>query len=163
VLVAGIGNVFLGDDGFGVALASRLARRELGPGVEVVDYGIRGMDLAYAMPDYDVVVLLDATPRGDAPGTLYVIEPELDDADPVTVDGHGMDPVSVLALVRAIGGRLPRTLGVGCEPASAISADDDELVADLTEPVRQALDEGVRVVESLLAELEREQSKEGRT
>jgi hydrogenase maturation protease len=163
VLVAGIGNVFLGDDGFGVALASRLARRELPPGVEVVDYGIRGVDLAYAMPEYDVVVLLDATPRGDAPGTLYVIEPELDDSDPVTVDAHGMDPVNVLALVRAIGGQLPRTLVVGCEPATAISPDDEELVADLTEPVRQALDEGVRVVEALLAELERDQSKEGQT
>jgi len=163
VLVAGIGNVFLGDDGFGVALASRLARRELAPGVDVVDYGIRGMDLAYEMPEYDVVVMLDATPRGDAPGTLYVIEPELDDDDPVTVDGHGMDPVSVLALVRAIGGRLPRTLVVGCEPGSAISPDDDELVADLTEPVREALDEGVRVVESLLADLDREQRKEGQT
>jgi hydrogenase maturation protease len=163
VLVAGIGNVFLGDDGFGVALASRLARRELAPGVEVVDYGIRGMDLAYAMPDYDTVVLLDATPRGDVPGTLYVIEPELDDDAPVTVDGHGMDPVSVLTLVRAIGGRPPRTLVVGCEPATAISPDDDELVADLSEPVRQALDEGVKVVESLLADLEREQRKEPHT
>ncbi len=78
ILVAGIGNVFLGDDGFGVALAGRLARRELPAGVEVVDYGIRGMDLALAMQDdYAAVVLLDATPRGEPPGTLYVIEPEL--------------------------------------------------------------------------------------
>ena len=81
VLVAGIGNVFLGDDGFGVALAGRLARRTLPPGVEVVDFGIRGMDLAYALPEYDAAVLLDATPRGQAPGTLYVIEPSLDALD----------------------------------------------------------------------------------
>src|SRR5439155_31333 len=75
ILVAGVGNVFLGDDGFGVALAGRLAARELPAGVKVVDYGIRGMDLAYALGEgWDAVVLLDATPRGRAPGTLYVIE-----------------------------------------------------------------------------------------
>src|SRR3954467_12260006 len=88
ILVAGIGNVFLGDDGFGVALAERLAERELPAGVEVVDYGIRGMDLAYALQDgYDAVVFLDATPRGDQPGTLYVIEPELDEGE-VAIDTH---------------------------------------------------------------------------
>src|SRR5207248_1064837 len=81
ILVAGIGNVFLGDDGFGVALADRLSRRELPPGVEVVDFGIRGMDLAFAMQEgYDAVVLLDATPRGSSPGTLYVIEVEDEEA-----------------------------------------------------------------------------------
>ncbi len=75
ILVAGIGNLFLGDDGFGVALADRLARRALPDGVEVVDYGIRGMDLAFAILDgYHAVVLLDATPRGGAPGTLYLLE-----------------------------------------------------------------------------------------
>ncbi|MFL5840040.1 MAG: hydrogenase maturation protease [Thermoleophilaceae bacterium] len=159
VLVAGIGNVFLGDDGFGVALAGRLARRELPPGVDVVDYGIRGIDLAYAMPDYETVVLLDAAPRGDPPGTLYVIEPQLE-GEAVTVDAHGMDPVNVLGLVRALGGRLPRTLVVGCEPATHVSPDDDELVADLSEPVRLALDEAVRLVESLLSELEPDSREE---
>src|SRR5687768_20731 len=95
ILVAGIGNVFLGDDGFGVALAGRLARRELPPGVDVVDFGIRGMDLALAMQDdYEAAVLLDATPRGERPGTLYVIEPELPD-EPGMPDAHGMDPVNV--------------------------------------------------------------------
>ena len=81
ILVAGIGNVFLGDDGFGVAVAGRLGRgASCPPGVDVVDFGIRGMDLAYALHDgYDAVVLLDAVPRGGAPGTLYVIEPDLDD------------------------------------------------------------------------------------
>ena len=114
MLVAGIGNVFLGDDGFGV----RAGRRAVGAttGVDVVDFGIRGMDLAYALADYDVVVFLDATPRGGAPGTLYVIEPDLDGL-PLDVDAHGMDPVKVLALAKTLGGELPRTLVLGCEPA----------------------------------------------
>jgi hydrogenase maturation protease len=158
ILVAGVGNVFLGDDGFGVALAGRLARRELPAGVDVVDFGIRGMDLAYAMPDYDAVVLLDATPRGDAPGTIYVIEPEVDGEAPA-VDGHGMDPVNVLALVESLGAEPPRTLVVGCEPATSLTLDD-ELVADLSEPVRLALDGAVQVVESLVAELAGEHPKE---
>jgi hydrogenase maturation protease len=154
VLVAGIGNVFLGDDGWGVALADRLARRELPAGVEVVDYGIRGLDLAYAMADggYDAVVLLDAAPRGEAPGTLYVIEPEVD-ATEVAIDTHGMDPVKVLAMVNGIGAEPPRTLVVGCEPANRLGADSDQFVAELSEPVRAMLPEAERLVESLLGEL----------
>ncbi len=154
ILVAGIGNVFLGDDGFGVALASRLAKRALPPGVEVVDFGIRGMDLAYAMMDgYAAVILLDAAPRGDPPGTLYVIEPEID-PDEVALDTHGMDPVKVLALVQGLGGTPPRTLVVGCEPQTRMSGDEDEdLVVDLSEPVRLALDEAAKLVESLLTDL----------
>jgi hydrogenase maturation protease len=153
VLVAGIGNVFLGDDGFGVALSNRLAAGELPAGVEVVDFGIRGMDLAWAMQDgYDAVVLLDAAPRGAAPGTLYLIEPEVEPgAHPV--DGHGMDPVTVLSLVHALGGTPPRTLVVGCEPQTRIDPGDEELVADLSEPVRLALEEGMKMVDSVLAEL----------
>jgi hydrogenase maturation protease len=158
VLVAGIGNVFLGDDGFGVALADRLARQALPAGVEVVDYGIRGMDLAYAMLDgWDAVMLLDATPRGAAPGTLYVIEPEID-PDAVAVETHGMDPVKVLAMVQALGGRPPRTLVVGCEPQTRMSGDDEEVVAQLSEPVRAALDEAVRLVTSVLDDLTTEGS-----
>jgi hydrogenase maturation protease len=152
ILVAGIGNVFLGDDGFGVALAGRLATRALPAGVDVVDFGIRGMDLAYAMDDYDAVVLLDATPRGGAAGTLYVIEAEVDDGA-VAVDAHGMDPVKVLALARSLGGSPPRTLVVGCEPATRMTGDEEDIVADISEPVRMALDEAVTVVESLLEEL----------
>jgi hydrogenase maturation protease len=162
VLVAGIGNVFLGDDGFGVALADRLARRELPAGVEVVDYGIRGMDLAYALHDgWDTVLLLDATPRGRAPGTLYVIEPDLDDLAP-GVDAHGMDPVSVLGLAQALGGPLPRVLVVGCEPQTVMRGDEEDVVATMGEPVRAALDEGVALVETLLRDLTSEgQPKEG--
>jgi hydrogenase maturation protease len=154
VLVAGIGNLFLGDDGWGVALAARLAARALPPGVEVVDFGIRGMDLAYAMQDgYEAVVMLDATPRGERAGTLYVIEPELDELD-ATVDAHGMNPVKVLALARTLGASsLPRTLIVGCEPQTRMSAEEEFVAAELTEPVRASLDPAVSLVEQLLTDL----------
>ena len=162
VLVAGIGNVFLGDDGWGVALAGRLVARALPPGVDVADFGIRGMDLAYAMQDgYDAVVFLDATPRGEAPGTLYVIEPELDEIE-MTVDAHGMDPLKVLALARTLGAEsLPRTLIVGCEPQTRMSAEDERIVAQLTEPVRASLDGAVTLVEELLLDLTTAKQTEG--
>ena len=154
ILVAGIGNIFLGDDGFGVAVARRLARRELPTGVEVADFGIRGMDLAYALQnDYDAVVFVDTAPRGEPPGTISVVEPELD-ADEVVIDTHGMDPVRVLSLARALGRVPERVLIVACEPERIVHGEhDDDLVGELSAPVRAAVDEAVRVVESLLAEL----------
>jgi hydrogenase maturation protease len=161
VLVAGIGNLFLGDDGWGVALAARLAERLLPAGVEVVDFGIRGMDLAYAIQDgYAAVVLLDAAPRGETPGTLYVIEPQLD-AIEEAVDAHGMNPAKVLALARTLGDSLPRTLIVGCEPQTHMGADDEFIVADLTEPVRASLEPAVGLVEELLADLTRPDERKG--
>jgi hydrogenase maturation protease len=154
ILVAGLGNVFLGDDGFGVAVADRLWRRELAAGVEVVDFGIRGMDLAFAMQEgYDAVVLLDATPRGETPGTLYVIEVEPGDDTDVAVDAHGMDPVRVMALVRTLGGSPPPTYVVGCEPETRMSAEDEDIVAQLSEPVLAAIEPAVKLVESLLQEI----------
>jgi hydrogenase maturation protease len=153
ILIAGIGNVFLGDDGFGVALADRLARRMQPPGVEVVDFGIRGMDLAYALGEgWSAAVLLDAAPTGRPPGTLSVIEPEIAAVEPA-LDAHGMDPVKVLALAKALGGPLPRTLVVACSPAFVPDPDDEDVVATLSEPVRAAVDAGVELVESLLREL----------
>jgi hydrogenase maturation protease len=152
VLVAGIGNVFLGDDGFGVALAQRV--RDLGEGVDVVDFGIRGLDLAYALCEYDAAVLLDATPRGEAPGTLYVIEPDLEAID-VAPEAHGMDPVKVLALARALGGAPPRTLVLGCEPLVRLPEDSEEIVASLSEPVAAALDGAERLLGELVEELTR--------
>jgi hydrogenase maturation protease len=153
ILVAGIGNVFLGDDGFGVALAERLAARALPPGVEVVDYGIRGMDLAYALGEgYDAVVLLDAAPTGRPPGTISVIEPQLDGIQP-SIDAHGMDPVKVLGLAATLGGPLPRTLVVACAPETVMTGEEEDVVAELSPPVLAALDPGVELVESLLAEL----------
>jgi hydrogenase maturation protease len=154
VLVAGIGNAFLGDDGFGVALADRLGRRALPAGVEVVDYGIRGLDLAYAMQgdELEAVVMLDAAPRGLAPGTISVIEPDLDGMEP-DVDAHGMDPVKVLALARAVGGRLPRTLLVCCEPETRMTGDEDEVVIVLSPPVAAALEPAAAAVLDLVGEL----------
>jgi hydrogenase maturation protease len=161
VLVAGVGNIFLGDDGFGVALADRVSRARLPAGVDVVDFGIRGMDLAFAMQDgYDAVVLLDATPRGDRPGTLYVIEVDPEEDVEVSLDAHGLDPVRVMGLVRALGGRPPRTFVVGCEPQTRMTPDDEEIVAQLSEPVRSALDRSVKLVQSLLAELVETTSRE---
>jgi hydrogenase maturation protease len=160
ILLAGIGNVFLGDDGFGVALAERLSRRSLPPGTDVVDFGIRGIDLAYAMQDgYDAVVMLDATPRDQPPGTVYVIEAETDAEEP-TLDAHGMDPVKVLGLVSALGGTPPRTFVVGCEPQTRMNVDDELLLAELSEPVQAALERAVTVVESLLEELTTTNTKE---
>jgi len=163
ILVAGIGNVFLADDGFGVALAERLAARALPPEVDVVDFGIRGMDLAYAMQDgYGAVVLLDATPRGEAPGTVYMIEPEVAEGDTL-LDAHGMDPVKVLALSRTLGGGAPpRTIVVGCEPETRMDPDDEDLVAELSAPVRAALDGAERLVEELVADLTRPSDPEVR-
>jgi hydrogenase maturation protease len=154
VLVAGIGNVFLGDDGFGVEVVKRLAGRELPAGVEVKDFGIRGMDLAYALQDdYELVVFVDATPRGGEPGTVYLIEPEIEDDGEVTLDTHGMDPVKVLKLSRALGAKPTRTLVVGCEPQVVLGGENyDEMLMELSEPVRAAVDEAVGLVESLVDE-----------
>src|SRR5215212_3105672 len=141
VLVAGIGNIFLGDDGFGVEVVRRLSGRTLPEGVEVVDFGIRGMDLAYALQeDYDLVVFVDATPRGGEPGTVYLIEPEIEEDGAVSLDTHGMDPVKVI--------RLSRALGVGCEPqvipgrrGGCQTRPYDEMRMELSEPVRAAVEE----------------------
>jgi hydrogenase maturation protease len=152
VLVAGIGNVFLGDDGFGVEVVARLARRPLPEGVEVADFGIRGFDLAYAlMESYDVAVLVDALSQKGRPGELFVLEPDFDQVDDHGVaDGHSMDPVAVLRLVKQFGGRPPRLFVVGCEPASL---GDEEGYIGLSEPVQEALDGAVALVEELVQRL----------
>jgi hydrogenase maturation protease len=158
ILVAGIGNIFLGDDGFGVEVVRRLAGRELPEGVEVVDFGIRGLDLAYALQEeYDLVVFVDATPRGQEPGTVYLIEPEIEEDGGVSLDTHGMDPVKVIKLSRALGAGPTRTLVVGCEPQVVVSGEDyDDMLMELSEPVRAAVGEAVRLVESLVEESNKE-------
>ncbi|MGI8580294.1 MAG: hydrogenase maturation protease [Solirubrobacteraceae bacterium] len=156
VLIAGIGNVFLADDGFGVEIAKRLGQRELPTGVKVADFGIRGMDLAYELQeDYDAAILVDAVPRGEAPGTLFVIEPDLAQAEsPDSVlDAHAMDPVRVLALAQTLGTLPARVLVVGCEPATGATLDDEELVMGLSAPVEAAMEKAVELVESVLADL----------
>ena len=158
ILIAGVGNVFLGDDGFGVEVVKRLAGRGLPEGVEVVDFGIRGMDLAYALQDdYDAVVFVDATPRGEESGTVYLIEPEIEEDGGVMLDTHGMDPVRVLKLSRALGARPTRTLVVGCEPQVVVSGEDyDDMIMELSEPVRAAVEEAVKLIESLVEEINKE-------
>jgi hydrogenase maturation protease len=119
VLIACVGNIFLGDDGFGVEVARSLSQRQLPEGVSVKDYGIRGFDLAYALLDpWDLVIMVDALSRGEAAGTLYVIEPELNrpaSAD-TALNPHGMDPVRVLSLAASMGTISAQVLVVGCEP-----------------------------------------------
>lgn len=165
VLVAGIGNVFLGDDGFGVEVVKRLAERTLPGGVEVVDFGIRGMDLAYALhEDYDLVVFVDATARGGKPGTVYLIEPEVEDDGTVSLDTHGMDPIKVIRLSRVLGASPSRTLVVGCEPEVVPGGGNyDDMLMELSEPVRAAVEEAAALVESLVTETDGEVGQGGST
>jgi hydrogenase maturation protease len=164
VLVAGVGNIFLGDDGFGVEVAQRLLRRALPPEVRVVDFGTRGLDLTYALLDgYEWVILVDAAPRGEPPGTLYVLEPdriaspEAEGAAPL-VETHGMNPMKVLRLAAAMGGQVGRLLLAGCEPTPLSEAD--ELQTGLSDPVRAAVDEAVVLIESLVGRLLRGEAVE---
>jgi hydrogenase maturation protease len=156
ILVAGVGNIFLGDDGFGSEVARRLLERRLPDCVRVVDFGIRGFDLAYALLDgYDLTIFVDATSRGQAPGTLYTIKPdlsELDDAgeqEGAMIETHGMNPLKVLRLAKAMGGSVGRILLVGCEP-EPLDAEEGRL--GLSAAVEAAVMEAVRLVESIVAD-----------
>ncbi len=150
ILIAGIGNMFLADDGFGVELAQRLTDHEFPAEVTVADYGISGMHLAYdLMTGYDVTILLDATTRGDEPGTVTVVE--LDPSAPLhtessqhAVDAHGMQPDAVLDLLRLLGGKPGRLILLGCEPAEITDR------IGLSAPVRAALDGAQRAVIDLV-------------
>jgi hydrogenase maturation protease len=153
VLVAGIGNIFMGDDAFGVEVARRLAELDWPAGVDVADFGIRGVDLMYALGEgYDAAVFVDAVPRGEPAGTLSIVEPEVEGGE-ATLDAHGMDPVKVLALARQIGSVPERILIVGCEPAVRMTGDEEELVGELSEPVRAAVPAAVELVKSLVKKL----------
>jgi hydrogenase maturation protease len=142
ILVAGIGNIFLGDDGFGVEVANRLLNEKLPEDVAVRDFGIRGLHLAFEMLDgaYEATLLVDAVPRGGAPGSLYLIEPDLTNLEATPADAHSMDPAAVLATVKALGGMPKRVLVVGCEPASV----EDRM--GLSPQVAGAVDEAVHFV-----------------
>jgi hydrogenase maturation protease len=160
ILVAGIGNIFLGDDGFGVAVAQQLATRPQPDGVRVTDFGIRGFDLAFALlDDPEATNLVDAMPRGQPPGTVYVFEPDLDvdgsvsqpDHAEGSFQGHAMTPDSVFALVRTLGGRPRNVTVVGCEPLTLGPENEGQM--GLSDPVEDAVPEAIAVVEQLLARL----------
>jgi len=153
VLVAGIGNVFLGDDGFGVAVAQHLLARGAPAGADVVDAGIRGFDLACALlEDYDAAILVDTVHRDGPPGTLYLLDVDPgDDAPAEPVEAHGLAPHRVLALVRALGGGPRRLRLVGCEPATP--GADDDVTAGLSAAVAAAVEPAAALVASLVAEL----------
>jgi hydrogenase maturation protease len=154
VLIACIGNIFLGDDAFGPEVARRLAGRPRPDGVRLIDFGIRGFDLALALLDEatDVAILVDAVPRGEAPGTLSVIEPEweggeeCDSTNEARIEMHSLNPVKVFRLVRALGGRPKPVLLVGCEPAPL--REDEDPATELSEAVRLVESLVVRVRES---------------
>lgn len=149
VLVAGVGNIFLGDDGFGPEVLRRSAERVFNPAVRLVDYGIGGMHLAYELLDgWDALVLIDALPDRGSPGTVHVFEADhLAPGGTVALDGHGMDPAAVFASLRALGGVAPRTVVVGCEVA-----DVGEGIG-LSDPVRAAIPAALSAVESAVAML----------
>ncbi len=155
ILVAGIGNIFNRDDAFGVWAVARLAACPLPANVRVADFGIRGFDLVLALLDgYDVTILVDAVSRGEAPGTLYAIEPDLhalaEAGDSGVLDNpHGLDPLKVLKIARHLGARLGRVVVVGCEPAVL---EDDTGQIGLTEAVEPALDPAVDMIRSLISE-----------
>ncbi|WP_211256481.1 hydrogenase maturation protease [Edaphobacter aggregans] len=153
ILVAGIGNIFLGDDGFGVEVAQQLSQVGLPPEVRVTDFGIRGLDLVYALQDgYETAILIDAYPHGKIPGTVSVIEPDLSEPAASLSEGgflepHAMNPVKVLRMATATQGSLKRVLLVGCEPATL---GGDEGVMGLSAPVEAAVSEAVKVVANLV-------------
>jgi hydrogenase maturation protease len=150
ILVAGIGNIFLGDDGFGSEVVRHAEIPQDGDSVRVIDYGIRGMHLAYDLLEgWDTLVLIDAVPSRGNPGTLHVFQADHDLSYGTTgLDAHSMDPEAVFASLRALGGSLPYTVVVGCEAANV------EEGIGLTEPVAQAVPRAARAVEEIVAALQ---------
>ena len=153
ILVAGIGNIFFGDDAFGVEVAQQLLRRPWPEDVRIEDFGIRSYDLAYAIMDgWDTVIMIDATPRGHPPGTVSLIEPDLStlgDNPSDIVNGHSLNPVSVLQMVQSLGGTLPCLYLIGCEPA-VLETEDLGLSAAVQATVPQAIEMTVSLIHSLL-------------
>lgn len=158
ILVAGIGNIFQGDDAFGVAVAQRLSALELPKHVTVMDVGIRAIDLAFALlSDHDLTILVDVTYRGGAPGTLYTIEIEPDDIPDAAhsaslVNSHGLDPVGVLSLAKSMGAPFRKILLVGCEPE--ILDRDDSGHIGLSEAIEAAVDPAIQIIRQLINEFE---------
>jgi hydrogenase maturation protease len=156
-LVAGVGNIFLTDDGFGVEVAGRMAGHQLPPGVELVDFGIRGVHLAYQLLEgYDRLVLVDAAPHGQPPGTVSLLEVDqariipsagaVSGGESPLVDAHGLEPGAILSMLGSLGGQVPTVLVVACEPESV------EEGLGLTPIVAAAIPRAVEMVERVLSE-----------
>jgi len=156
ILIAGIGNIFLADDGFGVEVAGQLAKRSFPSGVRVADFGIRGFDLAYALLEgYETTILVDAYPGEGQPGTLFVVEPDLQElssaeTQPGFIEPHAMNPVRVLKMAKNMGGELKRALVVGCVPAT-LGPEEGQM--GLSEPVATAVVEAVNLIDSLVTRI----------
>ena len=154
VLIAGIGNLFLGDDAFGCEVLKHLSQRAWPENVRAFDFGIRGFDLVYVLLEgIDLTIFVDTVRRGEAPGTLYVIEPDLDeletlDSGALVIETHGMDPGRVLSLVKSMGGTLNKVMLVACEPETF---GPEEGLIGLSDSVASAVPEAVKLVESLVA------------
>jgi hydrogenase maturation protease len=165
ILIACVGNIFLGDDGFGTEVARRLAGRSLPDGVILKDFGIRGLDLTYALLEpHELVILVDACPRGGEPGTVYLVEPDpaewsMPDGAPSHIETHAMNPMNVLRTVKAMGGAPGRILIVGCEPADIGSDEEGKL--GLSDLVEAAVDEAVSLIETLVLKTPEGETIEG--
>jgi len=159
VLVAGIGNIFLGDDGFGVEVVKHIDTWSLPDAVRnsvtIGDFGIRGVHLSYELlNDYDALVLIDAMPLGEAPGTVVTFEPDIESVDPASADAHSMNPAIVLGLLANMGGRVPRVVIVGCQPMTT------EEGIGLSEPVLAAVAPAVATVRQVLTDIHSTTQKE---
>jgi hydrogenase maturation protease len=156
ILIACIGNIFMGDDAFGVEVAKRLASCVQPEGVRVIDFGIRGLDLAYTLIDgTDITILVDACPRGGSAGDLYVVEPDLASdrgrgASPAALDAHNMNPMNVIRAAQTMGGPLKKVLLLGCEPESL---GPEEGYMGLSEAVSLAVERAVPLLESIVKRL----------
>jgi len=154
ILVAGIGNIFFGDDAFGVEVIRELERQELPPEVRVKDFGIRSYDLAYELGSgYDAAILVDATPRGELPGTVCLLELDvasLGTLDRASVDGHAIDPVRVLQMAESLGGIPAHLYLVGCEPAE-LELEDGRM--GLSDAVLAAIPKAVEMIQSAVTEM----------
>ena len=153
ILVAGIGNIFLGDDGFGSEVARRMSERVLGPAVRVIDFGIRGVDFLYALLDgYEATIIIDTLSRGGTPGTIYIVDPDVHEltATAAAVEPHAMDPFRTLALARSMGAILSNVRIVGCEPATFGHPDEGQM--GLSPCVAATVDDAIRLVEGLVGD-----------
>jgi len=161
VLVAGVGNLFLGDDAFGVEVVRELVLRPRPPHVTIRDFGTRGLELAYTLVDgVDALLLVDTVRRGHQPGTLSVLAPDFEreqESEALLGPGHGVDPCRVYGLVRALGGSMPKTRLLGCEPLS-FGSDEEPMLA-LSAPVRDAVARSLPLIEQLFLELGAEDSE----